>query len=187
MEKLYLYLAGNPNSGKTETSAHLARTFGFAIFKPSDLIRKYASEHSLPLNERRDYIDAHLRMIEEHGEGYIAERALGVAGEKVVIDGERIQGNLNRLRTVLGVQVVGIALWCPIRIRYQRAMERRELRDKVSFQDFAKDEAEEYQNHNPPYTSVMTVMQMADHYVDASGPLAQTFEAVDVIVKSLVL
>lgn len=186
MERLFLCLAGNPNSGKSSVARYFKENHGFAVVHPSDLIREYAGEHALRLDERQDYIKTHLRMVKEYGSDFVTQRTLGEPSSRVIVDGERIPRHIEALREAVGMGVVSFALWCPLEIRYQRSLKRREARDKPTLEEFARDEAREYQSTEPPYTSVLTVMQMADYFIDTSGSEAETIQAVEEVAKPLI-
>jgi dephospho-CoA kinase len=183
-EKLIVALIGNPGSGKSNAAKHLEQSYGFTVVRPSGIIRSYAQERGLLLNERRDYIRAHQQMLAEHGETHVVDSIATLDSSRLCIDGERIPKNIERLR-LLGAKVSTIALWCPIETRHQRALSRGGTRDKQDIQAFASDEAEEYQSTEAPYTSVMTVMQMADHHVDASQTQEQVLQKIDTHINSL--
>ncbi|HET9174315.1 MAG TPA: hypothetical protein VFN56_03475 [Candidatus Saccharimonadales bacterium] len=162
-----LSLSGNPNSGKSSIATHLAAKYGFTIFRPSGLIKEYAAARALPLIERRDYINAHIQMIDEYGERYVIDTITAMPGTRLCVDGERIPAHIEGLRE-LGAKVM--AFWCPQELRFERSLLRGELRDKPSRHAFAQDEAREYCSNERPYTSVMTIMQIADYHIDASQP-----------------
>ncbi len=175
-------MSGNPNSGKSTAAQHLSETHGFIVCRPSDLIRGFAITNNLLLLERRDYIRAHIDMVEEYGEDYVVNSILETPGDRVCVDGERIPRHIEKLHSV-GAKV--LAFWCPLEIRYGRSLVRGEVRDKNSLQAFAEDEAREYCSSTPPYTSVMTVMQMADYHIDASQPIDRMLASVDACVEPL--
>ncbi len=174
-------LAGNPCSGKSSLAKHLVDNYGFSLARPSDYIREFASENNIALNERRDYIRTHLQMLAVRGEDFIVDTVLASSSQRICIDGERIPSQIEKYREH---GAIVLALWCPIDIRHARATTRLEQRDKVSFKDFAADEAREYQSNEPPYASVMTVMQTADYHIDSSLPFPDVTAKVDKIVES---
>ena len=59
-ERLYVDLIGQAGTGKSTVSQYLAEQHDFHIFRPSDLVRKYAGQHNIPPRDRQDYIDCHL-------------------------------------------------------------------------------------------------------------------------------
>lgn len=185
MGRLFISLAGNPSAGKSELAQHLQCTYGFAAIRPSNLIKRFADQNGNLLRERKDYIANHLQMIETYGPDYVVDIIVGVPSDLVCIDGERIVRHIEELRRKVGVKV--LALWCPQEIRYARSLSRGADRDKTSLRAFAQDEAQEYQSPEPPYASVMTVMQMADYHLDASKPQTELHASADKIVEQLLI
>lgn len=181
-KEVILSLSGNPCSGKSTAARHLAKKYGFSICRPSDLIRAYAANHQMPLNERQDYIRAHLLMIDDYGDDYVVETIAATPGDRLCIDGERIPAHIEGLRS-LGAKVM--AFWCPLELRHERSLRRGALRDKPSRLAFAQDEAREYCSPEPPYTSVLTVMQMADYHIDASLPWDKVIASVESCTETL--
>lgn len=175
-KEVVLSLSGNPCNGKSTAAAHLAEVYGFEIVRPSDMIRAFAHDNNLCLDERNDYINAHNIMLDEFGEDYVVNTMIDSPGNRLCIDGERIPRHIERLQG-LGARVM--AFWCPLEARYQRSVKRGEQRDKSQLQAFSEDESREYQSVNRPYTSVMTVMQMANFHIDASQPLERVLASVD--------
>jgi cytidylate kinase len=181
-EKVFLFLAGNPGSGKSETAQHLADQYDFEVYRPSGLIRAYAESHNMPLYERRDYIAAHLQMLDEHGQNYVVETMSAIPADRVCVAGERVMQHVEGMRKY-GAKVM--ALWCPLSIRHQRCLKRGEIKDKLDIQAFFEDEAREYQSKEPPYPRVLDLMQTADYFIDASRPLDEMLTAVDSYVEPL--
>ena len=180
MERLIVSLAGNPASGKTDVAKHLEDAYGFTTVRPSGLIRAYAENRGIPLRERRDYSQTFNDMIAEEGSDKIVEQMLDSTDGNLCVDGERLPQHIMRLRKH---GAVVIALWCPIQTRYERAMERADERDKVTFEEFKADEASEYQSTEPPGISTLTVMQMADYHLDGSKEPRVVQAAVEDIVE----
>ena len=176
--KTVLQITGEPNAGKSELCKWLEKEKGFTPVLVSDLIRDYARPRGIELRERRDFIDAHTRMLSELGKFAISEAILNTPSSRISVDGIRVPAHVERLRQYGLV----IALRCPPEIRFQRSLERRSPLDKTTYEEFIADEMEEARNEDPYVQSTLTVMDSADYNVDSSRPFNEVVQEVDKII-----
>jgi dephospho-CoA kinase len=165
-------IVGQPSSGKGTLVEGLVNKYGFMSHRQSKLIQMHAAEYNLPLTCREDYRRAHLGMTALHGEDYPVDAALAKPATRIAVDGERLIYNLERFKTY-GALV--LALDCSPEVRFERAMLRKQQRDKQTIAEFIADEAAEYDSDEPPYPSTLGVMMRADITIDASLGASQVF------------
>jgi cytidylate kinase len=187
MERLVVVNVGGPGSGKTETTNHLVQNRNFARTGPSMLIREYASERGIALNnERTKYRDTFAQMAREQTLDGIVDRMLEVSDGNLVIDGERIPEQLLRIRERERGALV-VAHWCDINVRYdRRAKQLSEAGQPVpTFDQFVEVEREEWQNPAPPHIATIDVLQMADvHLFTTQQPLEVVHAQLDAAIDS---
>ena len=153
-----LNVAGCAGSGKT---ALIGAIFGeeVTVFRPSDEIRKFATEHSLPLASRFDYASVHDTM-HEHDPDFMVKKIMGLRG-KVVLDGLRVHVQAEKLQTVApDYHTVGLV--CPDEVRFSRVINdpRRNNRPETipsSLQEFLEEEEHEIRNYG-----LLKVLDMHD-------------------------
>lgn len=113
-----LNVVGRAGSGKT---ALIGAIFGeeVTVFRPSDEIRKYAAEHSIPLATRVDYAAVH-DIMHEHSPDYMVRKIMSLRG-KVVLDGLGVYPHAQHLKTVApDYHTVGLV--CPDEVRFSRVI-----------------------------------------------------------------
>lgn len=153
-----LNVAGCAGSGKT---ALIGAIFGeeVTVFRPSDEIRKYAAEHSIPLATRVDYAAVH-DIMHEHSPDYMVGKIMRLRG-KVVLDGLRVYPHAQHLKTVApDYHTVGLV--CPDEVRFSRVINdsRRKNRPETipsSLQEFLEEEEHEIRNYG-----LLKVLDMHD-------------------------
>lgn len=181
-DKLILQVVGNPGAGKSEVCKHLADTYDFETILISDLIRNYAARRRLPLHDRNDYKIAHTHMRHELGDDFIPETILATDSKRIAVDGIRVPRHVETLRQH---GALTIALWCPIQIRYLRTLNRDQGLDKSDFEAFQADERAEYENTDPLVQSTLTVMNGADHHINAAADIAVVLDKIDQVITPL--
>ena len=153
-----LNVAGCAGVGKTSL---INAVFGeeITVFRPSDEIRKFAAEHSLPLASRFDYASVHDTM-HEHDPDFMVKKIMGLRG-KVVLDGLRVHVQAEKLQTVApDYHTVGLV--CPDEVRFSRVINdsRRKNRPETipsSLQEFLEEEEHEIRNYG-----LLKVLDMHD-------------------------
>jgi cytidylate kinase len=167
MSREIIQIVGNPGSGKTELAKHLCENYDLYYIRPSAIIKAYADARDLHLVSRNDFLDAHLKMEDEFGSDYVSTQILQSTDKPLCVDGIR---PLKQFQTLKEAGALSIALWCPLGVRYARAVSRGDEKDSQTLAQFAQAEAAEYNSGIPPYPATIAVMHLADYAIDSSQP-----------------
>ena len=155
---LIIGLTGTHSSGKGEIGKYLASK-GFKYYSCSDELRKEAKK--LRLEETRENLGIVIgdRLRTEFGKGVLGKRIydeiLKERTEKAVVDSLRLIDEINELKKSGNFYLIFVD--APIKERYERAVSRKRITDKLSFEDFKKIEDNERYGHG-------TLMKMQDCY-----------------------
>ena len=154
-------ITGTLGAGKGTVVEYLVRTRGFKHFSVRDLLNAEIDKRGLEHN--RDTMLAVANDLRAtKGPGYIAEQLAAQAkeyGGDAVIESIRSLGEANHLKQQ------GALLWAvdaDVNTRYARITKRQSETDKVSFEKFKQDEADEFANTDMNKPNIKAVMGMSD-------------------------
>ena len=119
----------------------------------------------------------------EHGPAYFMERALDTVEsetENVVIESVRTVAETQMLKDRGGVL---LAVNADIKERYRRISGRGSALDKVSFDDFVRQEKLELENDDPNKQNVLKVVSMADLVINNNGTIKELKENVNTFLN----
>lgn len=134
--KQVVLISGHICSGKSRLARNLAERFGFRSVKTSDVVRRYATERSLPtdrlaLQRHGDALDATTDanwVVDE----VVALSAKEPDASQVVVDAIRIKPQIERFRARFGWRVVHVHVWAPeslLAARFERRKQEGRERD----------------------------------------------------------
>lgn len=158
---LIIGLTGTHSSGKGEIGKYLVSN-GFKYYSCSDELRKEAKK--LKLEETRENLGIVIgdRLRTEFGKGILGKRIyeeiLKERTEKAVVDSLRLIDEINELKKSGNFYLIFVD--APLKERYERAVSRKRITDKLSFEEFKKIEDKERYGQN-------TLMRMQDCYDSA--------------------
>lgn len=185
--RLVIDVIGFPGSGKSTICKHLAER-GFAVRRPSDVLRTYAADHGIELRGRQDYIRVH-HLLNKEDPIAIIRPIIASTEPLVCLDGMRSPFLLDELQKQ-SFRTVVIALDCPIETRFARVQaddERRGThRAPITLEAFRADELPDYENPDRNVTNMREMAKRADYAIDAAQSPAQVLAAVDAVITELV-
>lgn len=173
-------LTGRTGTGKTTVAAHLKDRWGFGVFEGSELLRGAARADGLVLDSRDSYERYYRRQQETRGASYLADIMLASDAERVVHCGLRSPADQLRIKQAGGVVVT---LVCPPEICVSR-IDIANPKNPSNLEEYVSQQA--LQDSSDDRGSHLTwVIANADHVVDTSGNLEETFASIDGIVGQL--
>ncbi len=155
-------ITGTLGAGKGTIVEHLVKTEGFRHFS----VRKFITQEVIRrgLTVSRDTLVAignDLRA--KHGPSYIAEQLYKQAAlieENCVIESIRTLGEVNALRARDGFYL--FAVDADPRLRYERSVLRGSATDKISFEQFLRDEQREMESDDPNKQNLKACIKAAN-------------------------
>jgi len=182
MDRLIVASAGHPASGKGTIAREYFTPRGFAVVSGSGILRLWAAEEGVELQNRRDYDAFHKHSRRTRGPLCLSEAMLSIETDRLHIDGLRNLGDFGRIKQVGGYVM---AMECSIDVRYMRALRDPSHRHPPGMLMFQEVERGEYNDPDPDGSHTSVVMELADVKIDASRPVPQVLEQVDRFVAPL--
>jgi dephospho-CoA kinase len=170
-------------SGKDSVAGILMRK-GFQHVSLSDMIReeirRRGEEVTIP---RLTQVGNELRA--QFGPQVLAERALNhlTGVSQAVVTSIRHSGEVEALRVRPDFTMVFVD--APIRVRYERSLDRARQGDPVTFEEFAAAEAQQMRNGDPNSQQLQACREMADSILLNDGPLETLEERLDGLLAQL--
>ncbi|HCQ31422.1 TPA: hypothetical protein DIU27_03520 [Candidatus Collierbacteria bacterium] len=181
MKRMVIGLVGPIASGKGEVAKYL-RDLGFTVLSLSDRVREEVSARGLPLSrENLQNVGNDLREI--FGGHVLAERTLELLGStdgNVVIDSIRNPSEIEFLRHVLGITVIGIDASPELRMEWYLDRAWRRGEDGTSDADFVRANNRDLGlGENNFGQQVVRCLEMADVVIQNEDTKKHLLEAVD--------
>lgn len=155
-------VAGTLGAGKGAIVEHLKNT-GFKHFSMSGFIAKEVERRGLPVN--RDILVAVANDLRaKYGPGYIAEqlyKQAALTGDNCVIESIRTMGEVSALKARSRFYL--FAVDAAPDLRYHRILLRDSSKDKISYEQFLKDEKREMESDDPNKQNLRACIQAADY------------------------
>lgn len=175
--RLVFGLTGYPKTGKTTVANYLEQTHGFKTFEGSSLIKAHAANEGITLSKREDYGLHHKRMQQLLGATCLTDVMLLDPAERVLQTGLRAKLNFECIKRANGLV---IALASPVKLCVERTDFSDPKNAKSEDEYVAAMKFEESQTGSGLQTS--WCIENADHVLDTSKPLQETFAELDEIV-----
>lgn len=173
-------LTGTNGAGKTAGADYLKKR-GFLYLSLSDEIRlELAERDESPTRENLTRVGNELRA--RFGAAVLARRVIArlAARTDYVIDSIRNPSEVAALRELPGFRLVHFD--APREQRYQRAVERRDERTPLSFEEFVEQEDREMESRDPTTQQLRATFSLADETVQNAGSLEELREQLDRII-----
>lgn len=178
---MILGVTGTNGAGKGTVVDYLIQKHGFAHFSVRAFLTEELLVRGLSPDDRGSFRDLGNELRKEHGPAYVIEqlyRQAENAGRPAVIDSVRAVGEAGFLHQNSAKL---IAVDADRKIRYNRAVSRATISDKVSFEVFCEQEDREMASTEPWDMNIAAVMQMADFTVTNDGTLEELHAQIDAL------
>lgn len=175
-------LTGTNGAGKTSGADYL-KDLGFRYLSLSDEIRlELANREESPTRENLTRVGNELRS--RFGADVLARRVIArlSADGDYVIDSIRNPSEVAALRELPGFRLIHFD--APREERYRRAVERRDERTPLSFEEFAEQEDREMESPDQSTQQLRATFLLADETVVNSGSLDQLKQQLDRLAAS---
>ena len=179
---MFVGLTGTNGSGKTSAADYLKER-GFRYLSLSDEIRlELANRNEPPTRENMTRLGNELRA--RFGAAVLARRVLARLAEDgdYVIDSIRNPSEVAALKQLPGFRLVHFD--APIEQRYRRAVERRDERTPLSFDEFAEQESREMESPDQTTQQLRATFRLADETVVNDGSLDQLKKKLDRVIAA---
>ena len=177
---MFVGLTGTNGSGKTSAADYLKER-GFRYLSLSDEIRlELANRNEPPTRENMTRLGNELRA--RFGAAVLAQRVMARLAEDCdyVIDSIRNPSEVAALKQLPGFRLVHFD--APIEQRYLRAVERRDERTPLSFDEFAEQESREMESPDQTTQQLRATFRLADETVVNDGSLDQLKKKLDRVI-----
>lgn len=175
-------LTGTNGAGKTSAADYLKER-GLLYLSLSDEIRlELAERKESPTRENLTRVGNELRA--RHGAAVLARRVMArlSPGKDYVIDSIRNPSEVAALRELPGFRLVHFD--APREERYRRAVERRDERTPLSFEEFAEQEDREMESHDPTAQQLRATFGLADETLRNAGSLDELKQQLDQLIAA---
>lgn len=178
-------ITGTDGAGKGAVVEYLVKEKNFTHFSSRALITEEIARRSLP-NDRE-----HLRLVandlrRQYGNDYMVTESFrrmesqGVTN--AVVESIRTLAETETLQTHGGVLV---AVDANQQLRYERITGRGEDTDRVTFEEFVKQEALEMNDPDPNGMQKAKVMALADYTIFNEGTLEELYIQIDIMLQKV--
>ena len=178
-------LTGTIGAGKNAVADYLVHKYQFDFGFGSDILTQEVSQRGLPLT-RENLRDTANELRKEYGDAFLIDLLCKEKGkdEDIVIGFFRTTGEVQRFKQFFPYAVV-VAIDAPIELRYARTSERKEEKDRVSFEKFQRQETFESASDNPSNQNVRACIDLADYVINNNYSMEFLYSAVDNILEIL--
>ena len=157
---------------------------GFKHYSASGFITEEIERRGMPVNrESMNVVANDIRAT--HGSAYIIESLLKRAeaeGGNVVIEALHSMGEADMMRAH-GAIIVGID--ADLRTRYDRIVQRKSVKDNVTFEQFEAIDTKESASDDPTKQNLRKVMSTADYVIHNDGTIEELRQQVDTILAQI--
>ncbi len=181
-KQIKIAIVGHPLSGKDTVGEYLASEYGFTHLPTGQMVRDYMAANDLgePTRDMMQKVANEVRAAK--GADYFLRLALDSQADRVAVNGLRAVGEIQAARDAGCIIIAAVA---PIEKRYEWAKARGRVSDRVSFEDFEKQELAEGNSKNEAEQNVDAAIQAADYTVGNESDLAHLYLAVDRLMAQL--
>ena len=176
---LIIGITGTLGAGKGTIVDYLMRKKNFAHYSVRAFLIKEIEKRNMPVNRDSMVLIAN-ELREHHAPSYITDCLYEEAKKNncnSIIESIRTPGEVLSLRQKGSFLL--IAVDADIAIRYQRIALRGSETDRISFEEFAANEAREMNSNDPNKQNLRKCIEMADIRIENNGNLTQLYEQLE--------
>lgn len=179
-------ITGTIGAGKGETSRYLAERYGFVPLFVRSVVREELERRGLPVDRDRMRELANQIRSERGADWFVRELIRKAQNEhlpQVIIDSIRVPAEAEAVRDAGGII---IAVDADRKIRYKRVVERASETDRVSYEDFVRqEEAEMTGDGGVASQNLSAVVEGADVFFENNGALEELHQKIDALMAQL--
>jgi len=170
-------------AGKTSICDYLVKK-GFIFYSLSDIIREELKAKGKEIT--RDNLQAtgnELR--KKHGNSVLADKTLEKIeeGKNHIIDSIRNPAEIKALRKRKDFTLVFID--APIKIRFNRIIDRKREKDPITFEDFKKVEEKELESSDSASQQLVKCREMANFIIHNDSSFEELYKKIDELLEGL--
>lgn len=181
---MILGITGTNGAGKGTVVDYLVKEKGFKHFSASGLIIEEITKRKMPVN--RDMMIAVANDLRtKFGAGFIVEellRRVEKCQKEVIIESIRTLGEVEKLKNIGGIL---LAVDAEQRLRYERILFRGGNKDKVSFEEFVRQEKGEMESGDPSKQNLLTCKKAADYLIENNGMINELNQKLDELLVKI--
>ncbi len=178
-------ITGTDGAGKGTVVSRLVEVHGFTHYSSRAMIVSEIERRGLPIDRNQMRLIAN-ELRAEYGDDVVVKRALEQAKaegrEKIIVESIRALAEARYLKAEGGVL---LAVDADPEIRYARIQERRSASDKVTYEEFIRQEELEKNDPDPHGMQKAKVMEIADYLIMNNAGLEELNNQVDKWVQNL--
>ena len=169
---MILGITGTLAAGKG-TIVDYFKTKGFLHYSVSDFIKEIVLKRNLPMN-RDSMVLIGNELREKNSPSFIVDELYSRAknsGKNCIIESLRTPGEIYSLKEKDEFYL--IAVDAPVKLRYERAIERQSEKDFVSLETFIENEKREFENTDPNKQNLKKCMELANFKIINDGNIEE--------------
>lgn len=170
-------IVGKIGAGKDEAATYLSKKLGWPVFKMSDPLKNELKRQKKEIN-RKNLADLGTKWSREKGDDYLARLALQSHKGNLIISGPRQLGQIKYLNKKTDLTIVAIS--ADDKIRFERVISRKSVKEASSLQDFIKEELKN--DASDGANQVIKCIDQAHCTIDNSSTLKEMYDKLDKIL-----
>ena len=166
-------------AGKGTVAEYLVDKKGFTHLSVREFLNKEIVRRGLPIN-RDNMVKVGNNLREKYGPSYLAESLYEIARKSAkdcIIESLRAPREIEALRAKGSFYL--FAVDAKPKIRYERILLRQGETDRVSFEEFARNEKREMESKDPNKQNLGKCILLADFKFDNNGTVEDLYRKVD--------
>lgn len=174
---------GHAAVGKDTLALYVSEKLSIPNVSSGDMIRKYVTDNNLGTLERENLKKVGNSLRQEFGGDFLVKLAIELHDNKdIILSGLRTVDEVTTFKKLGGII---IAVTAPAERRYELAKLRNRIDDKVTFEEWKKNEEEEYSSSDNTKQNINGVIALADYEIQNLGALEDLYRECDSLIQSL--
>ena len=170
-------------AGKTSICDYLVKK-GFVFYSLSDIIREELKAKGKEIT-RENLQATGNELRKEHGNSVLADKTLEKIeeGKNYIIDSIRNPAEIEALRKRKDFTLMFVD--APIKMRFDRIMDRKREKDPITFEDFKKVEEKELESSDSASQQLVKCRDMADFIIHNDSSFEELHKKIDELLEGL--